>query len=179
MARKPGRPRIPAKDRKQPVSVSLLPADIRKLDEWCNRHGVSRSQLMYDAIRSMDGSIQQDLAHLRNELADQRAVSERMEHMTNKMREELSRLQSSQDLADAIVNPYQSPDAKLSKQEKERSRTMRTMLINPDNYHNLRLLAHGELDKAPLPVFADLLRAWGSWSAAWEAAQAAQEAKNA
>lgn len=179
MAKKVGRPRVGPDKRKQSISFSLPPPMVKKIDAWSKRHGVTRSQIAFDAFRSLEGALQEDLAHLRHELADQTAVRERLEQLVDAQQNEMSRLKSSQEIVEAVLNPYRTPEQRLNKAEKDRMRCMRLLQKRPDLVMQLKQLRDGILDGqgAVLPVLKEIRVAYGSWEAAWDAYEALKEAR--
>lgn len=172
MAKRMGRPPIPEKDRKRSVSFSLTPPDIKRIEKMASRHGVTRSQIVFDSLQNYAGEAEQQLQHLRHELADQTAIADRMKADLEKMKEHHAKLEASQSLADAILNPYKSPDSVLTRTDQEKARTLRAILNVDNNRREVQLLASGEIQRPSKPVLMDALQVWGSWEALAKAVEA-------
>lgn len=150
---------------------------IKWLDETAKAHGVSRSQIIDDAIKVYRGEMNETLRHLREELASQEENIKVLQALGKQKEEELARLKASQQMVSNILSPYGGPTSELSKEAKEKARTLRATMANPNNLYELGLLCQSKLESPSTPILGQAFKAWGTWQALWDAVQAAQTAK--
>jgi hypothetical protein len=172
-----GRPPVPANKKRRSQSITLDPPTWREIENYATAHGVSRSQIMDDSFKAYRGQMEDLLRHLREELASQEANCDTQAGLIKQLKEENDRLRASQQMVNSIINPYGGPQDQLTKEAKERARTLRAILNNENSVWEVGRLAEGKQDHPSLPVIADAIRSWGSPQALFEAIKAAQEAK--
>lgn len=178
MAAKIGRPTVPDSRKKVVATYSLPPTEIKWVKATAGKQGVPLSQVVFDAIQTLKGEIQETIANLRAELADQKAMANRLSALAGDLQSELKRLQSSQDFVATIVNPYGSSGKDLNKIDLEKARTVRAIINNTNEMAFLILERRAEGDDGhPLmDIHRDGLKAWGTWSAFYQAVKAAKAA---
>lgn len=137
------------------------------------------SQIVFDALQTFRGEIVDVIANLRQELADQAAIIDRLQALATNQQEELKRLQASQDLVGAIVSPYGTKPAPANKADGEKARTVRAVLNNEMSRRILELRANGDASHGLLPIHQDGLKAWGTWEAYWAAVKQAMVSQGA
>lgn len=172
-----GRPRVPAGQKRFSQSVTLDPPSWKKVDKIAQDHGVTRSQIVDDAIKLYVGELEDTLRHLREELASQEANAGLLAALNRQQAEELERLKASQQMVGNILSPYGGPTDALTKEQRERSRTLRAILKNPNNIYELSMLQSKKLAQPSYPIMGEALRAWGSWDALMLGVQEAQSAE--
>ena len=165
--------------REKRLSTSIALGDhlLKWLDETSKLHGVSRSQIVDDALKVYRGEMEDTLRHLREELTSQEDNVKTLQELNKQKEEELQRLRASQAHVSSILSPYGGPQDAVSKEAKERSRTLRAILRNENLIWEIGSLAEGRITKPSLPILADACKAWGGWHGVLEAIRAAKEAK--
>lgn len=174
-----GRPRFDAREKRQATSFALGASLIRWLDSVSKQHGVSRSQIIDDAIKVYRGEMEDTLRHLREELAGQEENVKTLIALGKQKDEELTRLKASQQMMGSILSPIGGPTSELSKEAKERARTLRAVVHNPNNVFEVSMLVSGKLPSPTKPILADAYKAWGSWTGLMDAIIEAERAKEA
>lgn len=134
------------------------------------------SQIVFDAIQALRGELEATIANLRVELADQKAIVDRLTDLASKLQGELKRMQASQDLVGSIISPYGSKGGDQSKVDHERSRTVRAVMNNEMSRRIVELRAEGDDSHPLMEIHRDGLKAWGTWQNYWSAVKAALEA---
>lgn len=172
-----GRPRVPNSVKRISQSVTLGPPVWKWVHDTAKLHGVGRSQIFDDALKAYRGEMEDLLKHLREEIASQEENVKTLLALSKQKDEELHRLKASQQMVGSILSPYGGPGNDLSKEAKEKARTLRATIANPNNVYELHLLLEGKQQKPLTPILAQAFQAWGSWQAVMEAVLAAQKAK--
>lgn len=167
-----GRPRVANTKKHRSISISLPPAEIVWLTKTATAQGVPMSQIMFDAIQSIRGELLDTLAGLREELADQAAIIDRLQSLATQQQNELKRLQASQDHVGAIVSPYGNKPAPASKMDGEKARVVRAVAGNELSRMVVKRRAEGDEGHHLLPIHTEGLKAFGTWKAFHEAIEA-------
>lgn len=171
-----GRPPVAPSKKRFSQSVTLDPPTWKKVDVVANQQGVSRSQIIDDSFKLYLGEMEDMLRHLREELSSQEQNSESQAALIKQLEEENQKLKASQQMVSSILSPYGGPTSELSKDQKEKSRTLRAIRNNPNNVFEVQMLMEGKLATPSTPILGQALQAWGSWQNILEAVKAAEEA---
>lgn len=170
-----GRPPVPPSKKRVSMSVTLEPPIWKKVEAIAQNHGVSRSQIFDDALKSYMGELDDLLRHLREELAGQEENSERQEQLIQALQSENQKLRVSQAMVGNILSPYGGAPSDLNKEQREKARVLRALRKNESAAYYLGELITGRLTQPPYPIYADAFNAWGSWQAILDALKSVQE----
>jgi hypothetical protein len=177
MARKRlGRPRMNPGEKRMSTSIAVGSHLLKWLDETAKAHGVSRSQIVDDAMKIYRGEMEDTLRHLREELTSQEENVKTLMALTQQKEEELERLRASQQMVGTILSPYGGPQDALTKEAKEKSRTLRAIARNDNLVWEVAALVEGRAKTPSLPILSAAHQAWGSWANIMDAIKAAQAA---